>query len=174
MWRAQRQPRPVAGEIDAGLIAAYLDGGLREAEREAVEVWLAATPEAFEALISARAALADGERPTVPREVVARARRLVGADGRPRADEEQVRARSGWLPIWRGVLEWSVAASLLVVASIAGFQFGLESAAPTAPTIEIATGEPESLEMWAPNDGLFEPYEPGALDPNAFIDGDAS
>ncbi len=168
-YRAGREARPALGEIDDGLIAAYLDGGLGSSEREAVEDWLAANPEAFETLIAAREIIREGGRPRVPDAVVARAAAL--AHGAPQAAPRRPAARS--FPSLRNLFEWSAAAAAIVVACVAGFEIGLQSAVP-ASEIDVAMGETQAVEMWAPSDGLLDLDGSDVFDPSAFDNGDPS
>ena len=172
-YREGRQARPVQGEIDDGLIAAYLDGGLSTSEREAVEDWLAANPEAFDTLVAAREIIREGGRPLVPDAVVARAAALTHGAPQESAQASRQRPNGRLFPPLRHLFEWSAAAAAIVVACLAGFEFGLQSVAP-APEIEIAMGEIQAVELWAPSDGLLDLSESDVFDPSAFENGDAS
>ena len=74
-WRASavavEAPNPL-------MLAAYLDDSLDEAGREAVEAWMAVTPEGLELVISARAELGPAPGP-VPEDLISRAQGLVRA-----------------------------------------------------------------------------------------------
>ena len=172
-YRENRQVRPALGEIDDGLIAAYLDGGLGTSEREAVEDWLAANPEAFETLVAAREIIREGGRPRVPDAVLARAKALT--QDAPQAPPQMAARRPAGprVPFLRNLVEWSAAAAAIIVACVVGFEFGLQSVAPT-PELEIALGETPAVEMWAPAEGLLDLTGSDVFDPSAFVNGDAS
>lgn len=155
---------PDAGEPDAGLIAAWLDGTLDDAERDRVEAWLAVSPRAMEVLIAARE-VRRADPMSAPANLISAAKALLG---RPAAR----RGAGGWHigALVRG-LEWSGAAAAIVIACIVGFTLGLRTVDDSASSrgIDLAAGEPAVLRMGAPMDGPFDPYQ---ADP--FAQGDAS
>lgn len=120
-WRALGREAGVA-EPDAMLLAAYAEGRLSEAEAEAVEAWLAATPEALGDIAAARAA--DHPR-RVHERILARARDLVPGDPPASAEILPFRPRSPrLLPQLRAALTWSSVAASLLCASLVGFSMG--------------------------------------------------
>jgi anti-sigma factor RsiW len=97
------------GEPDFGLLAAWLDGRLDEAEAAPVEAWLARDPEALAAL----AAPAPEPGPA-PLDLVRRARGLVAPGGGAGAAS----------PPWRRAVAWASVAASLVLVGASGFMAG--------------------------------------------------
>jgi anti-sigma factor RsiW len=119
-----------APDLDAGDLAAYLDGGLDETACARVEAALASRPDSLELLIAAREALgAIPEAPAVPEALVARAQAL--APARKLAASNWTGRLAGWLgavsgssfALGRGVAFAGVAAGFLAI-SVAGFELG--------------------------------------------------
>lgn len=157
LWRKARAAldrRDGAGEIDPGLIAAYLDGGLQPAEREAVESWLAVTPDAMDTLVAARDVLADTRDVTVPDAVLAAGYAALP----PRAPAPRTEKRSAFAGALR-IFEWSAVAALLMLTCVAGFNVGSQSSGEgEIRPIEIAAADEQSfISGDAPQDGLFDP-----------------
>ncbi len=117
---AEEAPNPL-------MLAAYLDDTLDEAGRAAVEAWMAATPEALDLMIAARAELAEppGAAGAAPESLVSRAQGLVRAPVRESAGP------GAWLrgligfdsEAWRP-LAWAGVAAVLLVVSAGGFELG--------------------------------------------------
>ena len=82
-WRAVAAPGEAPGASgeapDPLILAAYLDGALDTAERERVEAWMAAFPEAFELMAAVRQTLEQGSREPSPESLIFRAQGLVRA-----------------------------------------------------------------------------------------------
>lgn len=159
LWRKLRAAldrRDGAGEIDPALIAAYLDGGLRPAEREAVESWLAVTPEAMDTLVAARDVLADAREVPVPDAVLQAGYAALPARLKARTQAQE--KRSAFAGIFR-MFEWSAVAALLLGVCVVGFNAGTDSAGEgSIRPIEIAAAEEQTiLSSGAPQDGLFDP-----------------
>ncbi len=119
-WRSE-----IASEAPNSLmLAAYLDVTLDEAGSAAVEAWMAATPEALELMIAARAEL--GQAPeAVPENLVSRAQGLVRAPlRRPAGLGAWLRGLIGFEPeAWRP-LAWAGVTAALLVVSAGGFELG--------------------------------------------------
>ncbi len=166
-YRARLDRRAGAGDIDPGLIASYLDGALRPAEREAVEAWLAATPEAAETLVSAREVLRDQTPVAVPDAVLAAGRAALASETAP-APVPARETRSAISGVFRW-FEWSVAAAMLMLVCVAGWNAGQDSGVPGAAggEIEVAVVEPAFLGD-GPEDGLFDPTTATFLDDEEF------
>jgi anti-sigma factor RsiW len=124
-WRALGEESRVA-EPDALLLAAYAEGRLSEADAEAVEAWLAATPDVLGDLIAARAN--DRPRP-VSESILADASALVAGAATPAGAEIlPFRPRPPQLlPQWRTALAWSSIAASLLCASLIGFSMGSDA-----------------------------------------------
>lgn len=142
LWR-RAAPAPEAGPApDPGLIAAWLEGRLSDAERAAVERRLAASPEWLEATTLARTATDRADDEAVPQSVVARARALS-----PGAVPVQEPRKSvlQWLAVrW---LEAVTTAGAVVAAGLLGFMLGqstIEDFARTEAT--LVTELPAELE----------------------------
>jgi len=120
-WRALGEKSRVA-EPDAMLLAAYAEGRLTEAGAEAVEAWLAATPEALSDLVAARSTshhLAEERILDKASDLVPGRTTPAGAEilpFRPRPPQ--------LLPQWRTALAWSSIAASLLCASLVGFSVG--------------------------------------------------
>ena len=124
-WRALGEKSRVA-EPDALWLAAYAEGRLSETEAEAVELWLAATPEALSDIVAARAT--DQPRLVYER-ILDKASDLVPGSAAP-AGAEIVpfpSRRPQHLPQWRTALAWSSIAASLLCASLVGFSMGSDA-----------------------------------------------
>ena len=120
--------RPEADE-EALLLAAYLEGGLDEADQGRVEAWLAADPAALDLMLACRADLTAGEAQTVaaPESLIARAQGAVRA--RPKAlDAGQGRPWLERLQGWFGaVLQPVGVAAAVLLAVLAGAELAQSS-----------------------------------------------
>ena len=127
-WRAAHRSELAEEAPNPLMLAAYLDGTLDQAGREAVEAWMAATPEALELMIAARAGLAEppGAPGAAPVSLVSRAQGLVRAPPRePARLGAWLRGLIGFEPeAWRPLAWAAVTAALLVVVSAGGFELG--------------------------------------------------
>jgi hypothetical protein len=127
-WRAAIAPGSAEEAPNPLMLAAYLDGALDETGREAVEAWMAATPEALELMIAAREALAadpPGAPDAAPVSLVSRAQGLVRAPLRePAGLGAWLRGSIGFEPeAWRP-LAWAGVTAALLVVSAGGFELG--------------------------------------------------
>jgi anti-sigma factor RsiW len=119
-WRSEvalEAPNPL-------ILAAYLDGTLDEAGREAVEAWMAATPEALASMIATRAELGQALE-AAPENLVSRAQGLV------RAPVAVSAGLGAWLhrligfepEAWRP-LAWAGVTAALLLVSAGSFELG--------------------------------------------------
>ena len=128
-WRALASPGEANGgseEAPAPLIlAAYLDGTLDAAEREPVEAWMAAFPEALDLMAAARETLGEGSRGPSPESLILRAQGLVRAPLRePAGLLAWLRGLVGLeIQAWRPVA-WAGVTAVLLVVSAGGFELG--------------------------------------------------
>ena len=128
-WRAFASPGEapgVSGEApDPLILAAYLDGTLDLAERERVEAWMAAFPEALELMAAARQTLEKGSREPSPESLILRAQGLVRAPLRePAGLRAWLRGLAGLeIQAWRP-LAWAGVTAVLLVVSAGGFELG--------------------------------------------------
>lgn len=142
LWR-RAAPEAEAGPApDPGLIAAWIEGRLGDAERAAVERRLAASPNWLEAATLARTATecADGE--DVPLSVVARARAL--APGAVPVQQPRISVLQLLASRW---LEVVATTGAVVAAGLLGFMLGqstIEDFARTEAT--LVTELPEELD----------------------------
>lgn len=151
-WQALGD-KPPAPEPDALSLAAYAEGRLSESEAEAIEAWLAVTPEALDDIAAARAV--DQRPPRVVFEhVLATACDLVPGAATP---PEPVAATATILPFparmprpWRTAIAWSSIAASLACASMVGFSMGSDAYASLTRTQTVDTGSSEGLDA-APN-----------------------
>jgi len=120
LWLAYRRAAgadPAIPEPDTATIAAWLDGSLSDAERDAVEAFCATDSEALETVLAAALAREDANL-DAPAAVVHRAKSLV----------TEAPARRPWLRRF----DWmfaplpvrGMAAASVVVAALAGYQLG--------------------------------------------------
>ena len=128
-WRAFASPGEapgVSGEApDPLILAAYLDGTLDLAERERVEAWMAAFPEALELMTAARETLGKGSPEPSPEGLILRAQDLVRAPLRePAGLRAWLRGLAGLeTQVWRP-LAWAGMTAVLLVVSAGGFELG--------------------------------------------------
>ncbi len=124
-WRASGAPGASGEAPDSLILAAYLDGTLDLAERERVEAWMAAFPEALELMAAARETLGEGSREPSPESLILRAQGLVRAPLRePAGLRAWLRGLVGLeIKAWRPLAWVGVTAALLVV-SAGGFELG--------------------------------------------------
>ena len=138
------------------MLAAYLDGTLDEAGRETVEAWMAATPEALELMIAARAEL--GQAPgAAPENLVSRAQGLVRAPLRVSVGlGAWLRGLIGFEPeAWRPLAWAGVTAALLVVVSAGGFELGRLGTDRLLPVQTAALGDDLELGLDDPADDFI-------------------
>ena len=107
-------------------LAAYLEGGLDEAGREAVERWLAASPEAVDLLRACREALDTPSFPA-PQSLVESAGALVGETGNGAAEPQ----------FWRDAY-WPSAAALVLVSCLFGFELAHTAASEAGRDFRLA------------------------------------
>ena len=144
------------------MLAAYLDDTLDEAGREAVEAWMATTPEALELMIAARAELAEppGAPDAAPESLVSRAQGLVWAPLREPARESGglgawLRGLIGFEPeAWRP-LAWAGVTAALLVVSAGGFELGRLGTERLVPVQTAALGDDLELGLDDPADDLI-------------------
>ena len=128
-WRALASPGEapgVSGEApDPLILAAYLDGTLDLAERERVEAWMAAFPEALDLMAAALETLGEGSREPSPESLILRAQGLVRAPLRePAGLRAWLRGLAGLeIQAWRP-LAWAGVTAVLLVVSAGGFELG--------------------------------------------------
>lgn len=127
-WRALGEESRLV-EPDALWLAAYAEGRLSETEAEAVELWLAAKPEALSDIVAARAT--DQPRLVYER-ILDKASDLVPGSAAP-AGAEIVPFRPR-RPQWRTALAWSSIAASLLCASLVGFSMGSDAYANLSST----------------------------------------
>lgn len=107
--------------VDDMEIAAWLDGRLSEADAARVERHLVAQPQALQAALDIRNALADSVRAPVPDRLVVRAQALVGFEA------ERKVARGGLASLfagWRRSLEMAAVGAAFVLVIAGGFSLG--------------------------------------------------
>jgi hypothetical protein len=147
LWQRAKAAGPkgltAAGRpIDDGMIASWLDGRLSEADSTRVERHLVEHPQALQAALDVRNALADAARAPVPDRVVVRAQALVGFEAERRV------ARGGGLvglfSTWRRALEMAAVGAAFVVVIAGGFSLGggtqeayAQSAQTSAAAVEL-------------------------------------
>ena len=155
-WRATIAPGSAEEAPDPLILAAYLDGTLDEAGRAAVEVWMAATPEALESMIAARDALAAEPPGAAPVSLVSRAQGLVRAPLRVSAGlGAWLRGLIGFEPgAWRP-LAWAGVAAVLLVVSAGGFELGRQGTERLAPVQAAALGDDLGLGLDDPADDFI-------------------
>jgi len=127
-WRAVAGPGSTENAPNPLMLAAYLDGDLDDTGRAAVEAWMAASPEALDLMIAARAGLAETPgRP--PESLISRAQDLVRVPARESAGlGAWLRGLIGFEPeAWRP-LAWAGVAAVLLVVSAGGFELGSRGA----------------------------------------------
>jgi hypothetical protein len=145
---------PRAAAPDALSLAAYAEGRLSEAEAEAVETWLAVSPEALGDVVAARAI---NQRPPrlVYEHILGKASDLVPGEAAP-VGANILPFRRG-LPQWRATLAWGSVAASLVCASLVGFSMGSDAYANLSgrQTVDTAAADgltPPSLDSYFSDD----------------------
>jgi hypothetical protein len=144
---------PQAAEPDALSLAAYAEGRLSEAEAEAVEAWLAVSPDGLDDIIAARE-----ERPPrlVYQHILNHACDLIPGPATALAAEPETAAilpfRRRMVPQLRTALAWSSIAASLVCASTVGFSMGSAAYANLSGAQTVDSGSADGL------------YTPSSLD----------
>jgi anti-sigma factor RsiW len=132
-WRALGEESRLA-EPDALWLAAYAEGRLSETEAEAVELWLAATPEAVSDIVAARVT----RQPRLVYErILDKASDLVPGSAAPASAE--IVPFPPRRPQWRAALAWSSIAASLLCASLVGFSMGSDAYANLSGTQTVDT-----------------------------------
>ena len=162
LWARARPGRRAAAALEASGevpdtldLAAYLDGALDEAGCAAVEAWMAATPEALELMIAARAEL--GQAPgAAPESLISRARGLVRAPVRKSAGPGAwLRGLIGFEPeAWRP-LAWAGVTAALLVVSAGGFELGRLGTDRLVPVQSATLGDDLGFGLDDPADDLI-------------------
>jgi len=140
------------------ILAAYLDGTLDGAGCDAVEAWMAASPEALDLMIAARESLgeAPGAAPgPAPEGLISRAQGLVRAPVRESAGfGAWLRGLIGFEPAaWRP-LAWAGTAAVLLVVSAGGFELGRLGTEQLVSVQTAALGDDLDLDL-----GFDEPVD---------------
>ncbi|HWE75016.1 MAG TPA: hypothetical protein VG328_17785 [Stellaceae bacterium] len=145
-WRALGADSRVA-EPDALLLAAYAEGRLSEAEAEPVEAWLAATPEALDDVVAARATYQHPPR-VVFEHVLTKATALVPGEGAT-ADAEilpfEPRRPPHLRRQWRTAIAWSSIAASILCASLVGFSMGSDAYSNLSGTQAVDSSTADGL-----------------------------
>jgi anti-sigma factor RsiW len=154
-WQALGGKSRVA-EPDSLSLAAYAEGRLDEAQAEAVEAWLAISPEALNDVIAARAV---NQRPPrlVYEHVLSQACDLVHGSSAEDAAAAKILPFRRRLPQWRTALAWSSIAASLLCASMVGFSMGSDAYANLSGTQAAAvdTTSADSLDTPPSLDNYF-------------------
>jgi anti-sigma factor RsiW len=159
-WRAFASPGEapgVSGEApDPLVLAAYLDGALDTAERERVEAWMAAFPEALELMAMARQTLGEGSREPSPEGLILRAQDLVRAPLRePVGLRAWLRGLAGLeIQAWRPVA-WAGVTAVLLVVSAGGFELGRLGAERLVSVQNATLGDDLALGLDDPADDFL-------------------
>ncbi len=157
-WRAAAASEASGEAPDTLILAAYLDDTLDEAGRAAVEAWMAATPEALDLMIAARAELAEipGALGAAPESLVSRAQGLVRAPARESAGlGAWLRGLIGFEPeAWRP-LAWAGVMAALLVVSAGGFELGRLGTERLVPVQSATLGDDLGLGLDDPADDLI-------------------
>ncbi len=157
-WRAAIAPGSVEEVPNPLILAAYLDDTLDQAGCEAVEAWMAATPEALELMIAARAELADppGAPDAAPESLISRAQGLVRAPVRASAGlSTWLRGLIGFEPeAWRP-LAWAGVTAALLLVSAGGFELGRLGTERLVSVQTAALGDDLGLGLDDPDDDLI-------------------
>ena len=157
-WRAASTSQTAENVPNPLVLAAYLEGTLDEAGRAAVEAWMAATPEALDLMIAARAELAETpEAPgTAPESLVSRAQGLVRAPARESAGlGAWLRGLIGFEPeAWRP-LAWAGVTAALLLVSAGAFELGRLGTERLASVQTAALGDDLELGLDDPGDDLI-------------------
>ncbi len=145
LWQRAKAAGPAtatAGRaVDDAMIAAWLDGRLSEADAARVERHLVEYPQALQAALDTRNALADAARAPVPDRVVVRAQALVGFEAERKVGGGGL---AGLFGSWRRALEMAAVGAAFVVVIAGGFSLGggtqeayAHSAANNAAAVEL-------------------------------------
>lgn len=148
LWRqySSQQDQQSFPEVDANLLAAYLEGRADAAEREQLEARLAHDPELLEALVELRQ-LQDAEPATVSQTLLERIKNLLPAEAsQPRRIS---RAGSTW---WRRAGNMAAAAGIFL-ACVGGYMAG-GSSFRDQTLIQTSVASEESMEL---GELVFEP-----------------
>jgi anti-sigma factor RsiW len=159
-WRAAIAPGSAEEAPNPLMLAAYLDGALDDTGREAVEAWMAASPEALELMIAARAELGQappGTPNATPESLISRAQGLIRAPvAEPAGLGAWLRGLIGFEPeAWRPLAWAGVTAVLLVVVSAGSFELGRLGSERLAPIQSAALGDDLELGLDDPADDLI-------------------
>ncbi|MBV9835056.1 MAG: zf-HC2 domain-containing protein [Alphaproteobacteria bacterium] len=148
LWRRTkvigRETAPAASgrPVDDGMIAAWLDGRLSETDAARVERHLVEYPQALQAVLDIRNALADAARAPVPDRVVVRAQALVGFDAERKATRSGLAGLLGTLfGTGRRALEMAAVGAAFMIVIAGGFSLGggtQEAYARSAQNTEMA------------------------------------
>ena len=153
-WRALAG-KSRAAEPDALSLAAYAEGRLSEVEAEAVEAWLAATPEGLQDVIAAREASRRSPR-FAYEHILANACDLVpGAEDEAEPSGGQILPFRPRSPQLRKALAWSSIAASLLCASLVGFSMGSNAYASLAGTQAADTTAADGLDTPGTLDNYF-------------------
>jgi anti-sigma factor RsiW len=147
--------KPRVAEPDALSLAAYAEGRLDEVQAEAVEAWLAVSPEALDDIIAARAV---NQRPPrlVYEHVLSEACDLVPGIAAEAETGARILPFPRRLPQWRTALAWSSVAASLLCASMVGFSMGSDAYANLSGTQAVVdTTSADSLDAPPSLDNYF-------------------
>ena len=129
LWRrylARSDGGPAPPDLDANLLASYLDGTADPEEIEQVEARLADDPESLEEVRELRLLTTRLDIEPAPPSLFSRAKALV-----PPGDSAPTRAPRRVLSLdrrpWWQRLQWMAAAAVVVVAALGGYSFGRET-----------------------------------------------
>lgn len=158
-WRSEVAAQTAEGAPNPLILAAYLDGTLDEAGREAVEAWMAATPEALASMIATRAELGQGSPGTLeaaPENLVSRAQGLV------RAPVAVSAGLGAWLhrligfepEAWRP-LAWAGVTAALLLVSAGSFELGRLGSEQLVPFQSAALDDDLDLGLDDPADDFI-------------------
>ena len=155
-WRTAAALEASGEAPDTLMLAAYLDGTLDEAGRVAVEAWMAASPEALDLMIAARAELAETPG-SAPESLISRAQGLVRAPANePTGLGAWLRGLIGFEPeAWRPLAWAGVMAALLVVVSAGSLELGRLGTERLVPVQSAALGDDLELGLDDPADDLI-------------------
>jgi anti-sigma factor RsiW len=144
LWRRWRAAVDAAGAAplhapDPLLLAAYAEGRLDEPDRDAVEAWLAAYPDAIDDLLAARRlGRREAEWSAVSEAALARASGLV-RDPDPQVLPFRQPVRRA--PLWRAAIAWGGMAASIAATGLVGFVLGSEAYATLSGGTTIAASQ---------------------------------
>ncbi len=125
LWQRAKAAGPATAtadhRVDDAMIAAWLDGRLSDADTARVERHLVEHPQAMQAVLDTRNALADAARAPVPDRVVVRAQALVGFEAERKVGGGGL---AGLFGSWRRALEMAAVGAAFVVVIAGGFSLG--------------------------------------------------